>query len=277
MRKSLLLLLPALTVVVVVVLLCYMRWVARENLELTQHCVAMEQWQEGDSVKIAVLTDIHARPVDGAYLDAVVRHTLEGKPDAVLLPGDFMNGHHAEEAMPPEELAEHLRPLAALPCFAVLGNHDYYHGAERVKLALQSIGVQFVEGRRAELRVGDAVIDIGGIRCCYTYDTPGPVPQARAGVPLLMLSHTPVGAQYAPEEAVLTLAGHSHGGQVCWPTGKPIWMADGKTPAEWAAGLVHVHGRPCYVCRGIGTSSLPIRFFCPPELLFLRLEGAQRK
>ena len=102
MRKSLLLLLPALTVVVVVVLLCYMRWVARENLELTQHCVAMEQWQEGDSVKIAVLTDIHARPVDGAYLDAVVRHTLEGKPDAVLLPGDFMNGHHAEEAMPPE-------------------------------------------------------------------------------------------------------------------------------------------------------------------------------
>ena len=254
----------------------YMRWVARERLELTQHSLTLPQWQ-GEELCLAVLADIHARPGDGEYLDAVVSRTLAEKPDAVVLLGDFMNGHHAEDAMPAEELAEHLRPLTALPCFAVLGNHDYYHGAERVRQALQNIGVQFVEGCRAELRVGGAVLDIGGIRCCYTHDTPGTVPQAREGVPLLLLSHTPVGAQYAPPEAALTLAGHSHGGQVCWPTGKPIWMADGKTPAEWAAGLVSVHGHPCYVTRGIGTSSLPIRFFCPPELFFLRLEGAQRK
>ena len=260
-----------------VVVLCYIRWIARQNLELTQHGVTIEQWQEGDSIKIAVLSDIHARPMDDEYLDAVVSRTLAEKPDAVVLLGDFMNGHHSRDSMPPEELVEYLRPLTALPCFAVLGNHDYYHGAENVKRALQDIGVQFVEGRRMELRVGNAVVDIGGIRCCYTYDSPGPVPQPREGVPLLLLSHTPVGAQYAPPEAALTLAGHSHGGQVCWPTGKPIWMADGKTPAEWAAGLVRVHGRPCYVTRGIGTSSLPIRFFCPPELFFLRLEGALRK
>ena len=251
-------------------MLVYMHRVERVAVEVTTVPLEHADWH-GEELRLAVLSDIHARRGDGEYLDKVVRLALAEKPHAVLLLGDFLNGHHAEDAMPAEEMAEHLRPLTALPCFAVLGNHDYYHGAPRVQLALQNIGVQFVEGRRVELQAAGGVLDIGGIRCCYAFDSPGPVPQPREGVPFILLSHTPVGAQYAPEQAVLTLAGHSHGGQVCWPGGSPIWMADGKTPAEWAKGRVSVHGRPCYITRGIGTSSLPIRFCCPPELLLLRL------
>ena len=251
-------------------MLVYMHKVERVAVEVTQVRLEHADWH-GEELRLVVLSAIHARRGDGEYLDKVVQLALAEKPHAVLLLGDFLNGHHAADAMPAEEMAQHLRPLTALPCFAVLGNHDYYHGAERVARVLREMGVRLVEGRRVELHAAGGVLDIGGIRCCYAFDTPGTVPQPREGVPFILLSHTPVGAQYAPQQALVTLAGHSHGGQVCWPGGKPIWMADGKTPASWAKGRVSVHGRPCYVTRGIGTSSLPIRLFCPPELVLLRL------
>lgn len=270
MRKLLLFSLLLLFVAVSATTWIWMRFVERERIELTEFELTCADWQ-GEELRFAVITDIHARPEDGEYLDRVVQMALAQNPHAVLLLGDYLNDHHPHESMPMEELVQHLKPLTALPCFAVLGNHDYYHGADEVAAALRSIGIMPLEGGRATLRTGGGMIDIGGIRCCYTFDTPGAVPQPRAGVPLLLLSHTPVGAQFAHEDTALVLAGHSHGGQVCWPDGSPIWMADGKTPAEWAAGAVRVQGRLCYVSRGIGTSTLPIRLFCRPELMLLRV------
>lgn len=254
-----------------VALLSYAHLIEREWIDKTEHIVECKDWH-GDELRLAVLTDLHARPDDGEYLDRVVKETLALHPHAVLLLGDYMNDHHPHESMQPEELGKHLRPLTALPCFAVLGNHDYYHGEANVRGMFSRLGIPCVEGQRVELAAAGGVVDIGGIRCRFTFDTPGKVPEPRPGVPLLLLSHTPVGAQHAHPQTLLTVSGHSHGGQVCWPTGAPVWMADGKTPADWAQGTVQVHGRNCYVCRGIGTSSLPIRFCCRPELLLLRIK-----
>ncbi len=251
-------------------LFIYARFIEREWIEKTEHTLECAEWQGGE-LRLAVLTDLHARPTDGAYLDRVVMATLSLRPHAVLLLGDYLNDHRAHECMPLAELEQHLRPLAALPCFVVLGNHDYYHGEQEVRAMLGRLGMKCVEGWCEELCAAGGKIDIGGIRCRYTFDTPGKVPAPREGVPLVLLSHTPVGAQHAHDDTLLTVAGHSHGGQICWPGGAPIWMADGKTPSEWAKGLVQVHGHPCYVSRGIGTSTLPLRFCCRPELLLLRI------
>lgn len=262
---SLLLVLP-------IALLCYAVFIEREWVERTEHQVPCTSWQ-GEELRIAVLTDLHARPNDGEYIDRVVMAALAARPHAVVLLGDFLNHHQEDKCMPICELEEHLRPLAALPCYAVLGNHDYTHGEQPLRAMLARLGVQCVEGRSAELCAAGGKLDIGGIRCCYTYDTPGAVPQPREGVPLLLLSHTPVGAQFAHPQTLLTVCGHTHGGQVCWPWGGAVWMAEGKTPKEWAQGPITVQGRPCYVSRGLGTSCLPLRFCCRPELLLLRINA----
>ena len=248
----------------------YAHFVERTWLEVTEVEVPCAEWTSDTPLRLAVLADLHARPGDGEYVDEIVRRTLAAKPDAVLLLGDYLNGHHTEQGMPVDELEEHLRPLGALPLYAVLGNHDYYHDTVSVRKMLSGIGAQIVEGRAGGLPVrlekDGGKVDIGGIRCLYNFKTPGTVPQPRDGVPLVLLSHSPVGARYAAEGTSFVICGHTHGGQIRWPWGGPVYMADGKTPAEHAYGWKEIEGHRTYVTRGLGTSILPIRCFCRPEL-----------
>lgn len=245
-----------------------------EEKELTLTCPA---WSSDKALRFAVLADLHARPGEGEYIDEIVRRTLTAAPHAILFLGDYLNGHKKEQGMSPEELEHHLRPLAEaqIPMFAVLGNHDYYHDTKAVRRLLKRLGVVIVQDREnnpSRLEVQGGSIDIGGIRCLYTFENPGRVPQPKDGVPLLLLTHSPVGAEYAEQGTFLVLSGHTHGGQVCWPWGKPVIMADGKTPSEYFSGLLNIKGHACYVTRGLGTSLLPIRFCCRPELLILNLK-----
>ncbi len=74
-----------------------------------------------------------------------------------------------------------------------------------------------------------------------------------------------------PLTCALTIAGHSHGGQVRLPiVGRP------KVPSgygqRYAAGYVREGGKALFVSTGIGTSMLPVRFGVPPEISFLRLK-----
>lgn len=251
-------------------LLAHMRYFARVDLERTELSIDAPGWQGGE-LRLAVLADLHARPEDGEYVDRIVRETLALKPDAVLLLGDYVNGHSLESAMPLDELARRLKPLAKAPCFAVLGNHDHYCGAALVREKLESAGIVFVEGRREELAAKGSRIDIGGLCCLYTFAKPDKTPEPQPGVPMVLLSHSPMGIKHLPAGTVLLLAGHTHGGQICWPGGSPVYMADGKTPRSLAAGLVSAGGSHCYVSRGLGTSLLPLRLFCRPELLLVKI------
>lgn len=263
-----------------VLLLCYSVFVEREWVEETELTVASADWR-GREATFAVLADLHARPQDGDYIDGIVQRTLAMKPDAVFLLGDFMNSHAGSgfgRSMEPQEICERLKPLAALPCYAVLGNHDHSHDADAMRAALQDIGVHMVEGRRERLVVDGAPLDIGGIRCLYTFRTPGRVPHPQTGVPFILLSHSPYGTVFAPRGTLVTLSGHTHGGQVRLPFIGAIFSIDSHVPCSRAAGE-HVlkNGQREYVSRGLGTSVLPIRFCCRPEILLLRLQQPGRE
>ena len=76
------------------------------------------------------------------------------------------------------------------------------------------------------------------------------------------------------ESADLILCGHTHGGQVRLPLIKPFHLP--RHSGQFISGLYRVGQKrvPLYVSRGIGTSILPVRFFCPPEISLIRLYGA---
>jgi predicted MPP superfamily phosphohydrolase len=61
------------------------------------------------------------------------------------------------------------------------------------------------------------------------------------------------------------LCGHTHGGQVCLPSGRPIWIR-GRCPKGLSRGPWEYRGMPGYTSAGTGTSFLPLRFNCPPEI-----------
>lgn len=263
-----------------ILLLLYAAGVESHWVQQTHHTLECPQWH-GRPVRLAVLADLHARPGDGPYLDRIVRQTLALNPDAVLLLGDYMASHPGSaigSSMGAGDIARHLAPLTAVPCFAVLGNHDHSHGAAQVQAALQGVGIRMVEGRRERLDIGGHPLDIGGIRCLFTFRTPGTIPRPEKGVPMVLLSHTPHGTTFAPRGTIVTLSGHMHGGQVCLPFFGPVFSIDKHVPLQRAAGFHTLPGnRPEYVSRGLGTSVLPIRFCCRPELLLLEIKPAPGK
>ncbi len=251
-------------------LVYYALYIERTDVEITHWSIKSPDWK-GRPLRLVLLSDIHALPHDGAYIDTIVSLTLEQRPDAVLLLGDYLTGD--SQGMPPEELAKHLQALSQLPCYAVLGNHDHHYPKRKVRDMLRSFGAQLVEGRRITLEIDGNQLDIAGLRSLFTYRTPGYVPKPQPGRPFLLLSHDPLGLRYAPAGTTAVFAGHTHGGQVCLPHGRPLVRPDQRTPWEYMAGEVWEGSTAMYVTRGVGTSIWAMRLFCRPELTVVELRG----
>jgi predicted MPP superfamily phosphohydrolase len=92
--------------------------------------------------------------------------------------------------------------------------------------------------------------------------------------PLLVLPHDADLFPRMPGRFALTLAGHTHGGQVAIPLlRRPLLPS--RYGERYARGHVIEHGRHLLVTSGVGTSGLPIRFLAPPEVLHLTLRSAE--
>jgi predicted MPP superfamily phosphohydrolase len=91
--------------------------------------------------------------------------------------------------------------------------------------------------------------------------------------PTIVLAHDPAWFATVSAGSHLTLAGHTHGGQVSLP-GLGIVTNSSKAPLRWSHGLVVERGRYLYVTSGIGTSVLPVRWRVPPEFVVLDVMGS---
>ncbi len=89
----------------------------------------------------------------------------------------------------------------------------------------------------------------------------------------ILLSHTPeIYRQAAHSDFNLLLSGHTNGGQICLPGGAPI-MLDSVLPRRLGCGVWRHHAMYGYTSVGAGTSIVPVRFNCAPEVTLHRLES----
>lgn len=267
---------------VLVVLAIAAAWLAAETFwiglgRLVVHEVELEppRWPRAlDGLKIALLSDLHTgSPRNGpANLARVIDRTNEVQPDLVLLAGDFVihdviGGTFVE----PEAIATELARLRApLGVFAVLGNHDWWFSAPRVREALESNGITVIDDRAASLTWKGAPLYVVGISDFWEgpHDVLGalaPIPQDAT---VIALTHNPDVLPEIPTRVSLTLAGHTHGGQVDLPLLGRLVVPSRRI---YAIGHVVENGRHVFVTPGIGTSILPVRFRVPPEISVLTL------
>ncbi len=253
----------------------YGHYVEARWVEESHWVVEAENWR-GRPLRLVVVADLHAREGDGAYLDDMVRRALALQPDVILLLGDYINESGPGKSMKLDSLEQHMGPLVQVPCYAVLGNHDTAFREKGITRMLENLGVRVVEGKLEALHVGGDTLHIAGIRCLYFYSTPEKPPEVPEGGTGILLTHSPAGAEHAGAGIVATLAGHTHGGQVCLPGGVPLARQD--VGLEWweLRGEIERVGKPVYVCRGLGTSLVRMRLFCRPELLLVELRGKRR-
>ena len=146
---------------------------------------------------------------------------------------------------------------------------------EEVADALREQGITVLDNQRRAVHFESRRIEIVGIPDAHVQRAPSK--QLLAGLkpeqPTIILAHDPVWFANVPAGPHLTLAGHTHGGQVRLP-GLGIVMNASKAPLRWTYGLVRERGQYLYVTSGIGTSWVPLRWRVPPELVVLDVIGA---
>jgi predicted MPP superfamily phosphohydrolase len=230
-------------------------------------------------LRIAFLSDFHAgsHTADVARIAAIVDEAATFKPDLALYGGDFVNMQMLGGGrLPPRTIAAILARLdAPLGRFAVLGNHDYAYGADEIDDALTSHGIAVLTDERRSLRYEGEAIDVVGLP-----DARRLRPQGRALLaelsparPAIVLAHDPFWFAHVPAGPHLTLAGHTHGGQIVLPLVGALRNAS-HAPMRWSYGHVEEGGRHLYVSGGLGTSGIPLRIGMPPEYAILDVGGA---
>jgi len=227
-------------------------------------------------LRIAVIGDLHSgAPHTGLdKINEVVDRINALKPDLILLLGDYViHGVVWGRFVSPERTADRLKRLRARHgVFAVLGNHDWWLDGPRVEKALTQAGIPVLENQALPVDLPSGRVWLAGIADDTTRDPQPARTLARlpSGEPVIVFTHDPAIFPDVPARAVLTLASHTHGGQVFLPWVGAL-ISPGRAPLRHAYGLIRELGKTMYVTSGIGTSILPIRFNMPPEIALIRL------
>jgi len=156
----------------------------------------------------------------------------------------------------------------------VLGNHDWWLGHRAVATALSNAGIDMIDQRATKIVAGAHHFWLVGVGDLW--EGHADVDAAMAAVndtdPVLVLTHNPDVFPQVPKRVSLTMAGHSHGGQVYFPIyGHPHVRS--LRNQRYIIGHVIEDDRHLFVTPGIGTSILPVRFLVPPEISLLRIRA----
>ena len=230
-------------------------------------------------LRIAFLSDFHAGSHTGdlARLGAIVSEAAAFRPDLVLHGGDFVNMQmFGGGRLAPRAIAAVLARLEApLGRFAVLGNHDYVHGPDEVRAAMENEGIALLDDERRTLSHDGHAIDLIGLPDARRLRREGAALLAALSNerPTIVLAHDPFWFAQVPAGPHLMLAGHTHGGQVVLPLVGALSNAS-RAPLRWSYGLIEEGGRRMYVTSGLGTSGIPLRIGMPPEYAILDVMGS---
>jgi predicted MPP superfamily phosphohydrolase len=255
-------------------------WLEPASLRNEVYVLSLPSWPEScNAVRIAVLSDLHVgSPYNGLpKLQSIVNLTQSSHPDLILLAGDYViHGVVGGTFTPPEEMAKALSHLSApLGIYAVLGNHDWWLDRIRVRRALESARISVLEDASIPIRQGSCHFWLSGVSDFMEgpHDVHRALRDIPNGEPIVLFTHNPDIFPEVPAHVSLTIAGHTHGGQVNLPlVGRPI--VPSAFGQRYAAGHIVENGKELFVTTGVGTSIIPVRFGVVPEVTLLRLERA---
>ncbi|MGI8468363.1 MAG: metallophosphoesterase [Pyrinomonadaceae bacterium] len=277
-----------------IILFGYAFFIEPDELIVRDYNLKVKNWSPKlNNFKIVAIADIHGGSnfIDEAKIRKIVELTNAQNPDIIVLLGDYVsqrNFSRSQLKMPLETVAENLKGLkAGYGVYAVLGNHDNEYSGKLVRNALEKDGYRVLENEAVGIEKGDEKIRLLGIADVLQNDNLEQ--NNKAGIAaldkldsregkIIILTHSPDAVKYVSgnlpvsPDAVLFLAGHTHGGQVRLPfIGAPVIPSS--YGQKYAAGFIREQEIDMFVTTGIGTSILPVRFGVPPEISVLNIEA----
>jgi uncharacterized protein len=248
-------------------------FIERHQLYLREHKLEIPNLApELDGLRLVQLTDIHLSPfLSRAELQRAVDMANETRAHVALVTGDLITTNRD----PLDDCLDILAQLRAdAGVFGCMGNHEIYANAETyVEREGARRGMRFLRSAATPLRFGKAVLNLAGVdyqRLGRRYLV-GAERLVAPGALNVLLSHNPDVFPVAARQGYdLTIAGHTHGGQVR----VELLNADlnpGRFYTPYIDGVYRRGTASIFVSRGIGTIAVPVRLGSPPEVSLVRL------
>jgi len=246
-------------------------WIEPRSLVVRDEVVELEGLRE--SLTVLLVGDVqpagpHETP---ARLDRIMDRLARTEPDVVVWVGDFVSERRLKTSFThPRDTARAMARIEApLGHFAVLGNHDWWWDGLGIQRELEAVGIDVL---RDEHRILPGGLVVAGVEDPVTQrpDLARALRGVAASAPLLLLTHTPDLFPEVPGHVDLTLAGHTHCGQVSLPfVGRLV--VPSRFGQRFAAGWHGTDDHRLRVTCGIGTAIVPVRLGNPPEAVLLHL------
>ncbi len=229
---------------------------------------------EFNNYKIINLTDIHiGQWLTPEYLDGVADYVNTLNPDLITLTGDYvsyiLDGYE-------KDLERSFKKLKARDGkLAVLGNHDHWLGADKIRNILKKADIKDLSNDVYSMgSLNIAGVDsytVGGDNLDIVLDK---LPDRGASI---LLAHEPDFAEISSKtnKFDLQISGHSHGGQFIIP-GTNIAPFRGPKSTKYPVGKYKVKNMIQYTSRGLGTNTFWMRINCRPEITLFHLKTKRK-
>ncbi len=247
-----------------------MRWLTVERT--TVPIRGLPESLEGTT--IVQLTDLHLRPFTQiGHIERAVYLANSLKPDIITLTGDYV-WHDAEDVF---ELAPTLAKLnAKYGVFSILGNHEHKTDPQLITETFEKVGIPVFINQAIDLSIGKSLLYLAGIDDGWlgNPDIRQTLDAHRGNTPIVLMAHEPDMIDwYADDTRInLQLSGHTHGGQIQSAANKPLVRPF--LGRKYVQGLHKVNESWVYTSRGIGTTGIPLRRNCSPEITHITLVAA---
>lgn len=266
------------------------------RLVVTRYAPTLPRWTPGLSLRVAVLADFHVcepfMPLD--RVAEIVDATNALAPDLILMLGDYpASGRIAWRKVALSDFARVIARLRApLGIHAILGNHDWWDdaaaqsargGVPEARRVLEAVGIPVMENDARRLAKDGHPFWIAGLGDQQPFlisddddgrdDLTGTMAGITDDAPVILMVHEPDIFTEVPDRVSLTLAGHTHGGQIRLLGVSPAFL---HRRHAYAYGHYAEAGRHMIVSGGFGVSRVPVRLGVPPEIVLLDLGAPDR-
>ena len=230
-----------------------------------------------DGFRILHLSDFHFPGPPG--FAATVRELVSAPEcagcDLCVVTGDYAFNRRTNPSLVSDMVFGVLMDLSPRHGFvAIPGNNDTSYLLDM----LRRKGLPLLINEHTEVERGGEKIYIGGVddphefKCASVLDAVCGIPE---GAFTVLLAHSPeVAKAGARAGAAVYLCGHTHGGQICLPGSRPLFI-NTRCPRSHAAGLWRLNQMQAYTTRGLGASTIEVRYQCPPDAAMITLRSSR--
>lgn len=228
--------------------------------------------------RILNLTDVHlGQWVNPEYLSDLIDYVNTLNFDLATLTGDYfsyiLDGYE-------DSLKDSFKKLKAKDGkFGVLGNHDHWMGAEKIRKLFEESDIVDLSNDVCVLSRGEDKLNLAGVdSSTVCADNLDKVLAKLDDCPTVLLAHEPDFANESSQTGKIDLqiSGHSHGGQFIIPKVETTPFR-GPNSTKYPVGLYKIRDMMQYTSKGLGTNSFRIRINCNPEITIITLKSDKRQ